>query len=387
MQAEKIAGIKYLGKQQTYDIEIDSDDHIFYGNGIATSNSHSVGYGYLSYLTAYAKTHYPKEFFTAYLKFAHNSIDPKREIYELVNNANSMGINIYPPNIKLLNNEFDLIDGKILFGLCDIKSVGQSVIDKLLLTIKESEQIINKPFKDWTWTEFLILAIPNIKKDSLENMINVGACDCFGLSRIKMLFETNIVREFSARELKWIVENCIGYNGLEDILFKMTSDKPGQKAACANINRFKKVEGFIVNLKNTPYEMSDAPHQVAMSEYDLLGVSITANVLDECKYKYKANCTCEEYNTGFGKDGNNVAIAGQVNFIKKIKTKKGLNPGQEMAFIEISDSTGTIDSIVAFPEVWEEYKNMIIEGNRLLLCGKRDYKKKDSFILELVEQL
>lgn len=45
----------YLGFRQTYDIEIDSDDHIFWGNDIATSNSHAYAYGTIGYWTAYSK--------------------------------------------------------------------------------------------------------------------------------------------------------------------------------------------------------------------------------------------------------------------------------------------------------------------------------------------
>jgi len=41
----KIYKIEYLGKKHVVDIEVNSDEHLFYANGIATSNSHSVAYG------------------------------------------------------------------------------------------------------------------------------------------------------------------------------------------------------------------------------------------------------------------------------------------------------------------------------------------------------
>jgi DNA polymerase III alpha subunit len=280
-----------------------------------------------------------------------------------------------------------LIDGKITFGLCDIKNVGISVMDKLLVTIEESSKELDKEFKDWTWIDFLIFAAPSIKSNSLEAFINVGACDCFDISRVKMLFETNIVKEFTAKEIDWIKKNLRQETELSGILFQMIEDTPGRGKACSNINRFKKIEELLSGIKQTPYDMEDQSHVISMMEYELLGINLTATALDDCKQKYRANCSCEEFNDGFGKDGSNIALAVQIDDISRHKTKNGKNPGQEMAFLEVSDETGAVDSIVVFPECWHEYKNMVIEGNKLLLCGKRDGKNVDSFILELVEQL
>jgi DNA polymerase III alpha subunit len=59
-----------------------------------------------------------------------------------------------------------------------------------------------------------------------------------------------------------------------------------------------------------------------------------------------------------------------------------------MAFIEASDETGIVNNGVIFPDYWTEYKNMVVEGNCLLLCGKRsEDRSRDSFIIELIEQM
>lgn len=348
--------------------------------------SHSYGYSYLSYLTAYAKTHYPKEFFTAYLEYSHDKIKPQQEIYELVNNAKTMNIYVQPPNITLMNCGFDLIDGEIYFGLCDIKNVGTSVLDKLAVSIKKYEEFLGKPIKEWTWTEFLFLA-PEIKINSLESLINVGACDSFNMSRTEMMFEVNIVRELSNKELDWVKNNVsLKDNTLHEILNCMIDSGSGRGKACSNKNRLEKIADLINTLSNPPCSLTDKAHQISQMEYELLGVILTASALDECSTKYKANCSCNQYNDGYGKGNEKVIIAAKIDNVKIIKTKKGKNPGQEMAFVEASDDTGSIDCGVVFPDYWNEYKNMIIEGNKLLLCGHRN-EDSNSFILELVEQL
>ena len=350
------------------------------------NKSHAISYAYNSYLSAYCKARYEKEFFTAWLKFAHDKVKPQREIYELVNNAKEMGIFIMPPDIRLLNNEFDLVEDNIYFGLNDVKNVGDAVTKKLKEDLVELEAKIGKPLNEWNWLYFLVFLAPTIKVNALESLINVGACDSFGKTRTEMLFETNIIKELSKRELSWVQDNY-NFDDLEDILTTMTIPKPGRNAPCSNKNRLEKIFGLLKMLKNPPYSLDDKPHQISQMECELLGVNITATMLDECKTRYKANCSCLEYNQGFGQQKDaKIIVAGRVDSVRKTKTKRGDNPGQEMAFIEASDETGTINSMVVFPDYWSEYKNMIVEGNRLLICGNRN-DDNSSFIVKLVEQL
>ena len=69
----------------------------------------------------------------------------------------------------------------------------------------------------------------------------------------------------------------------------------------------------------------------------------------------------------------------------EVKTKNGKNPGQKMAFVTIEDTTGSIDNVVAFPEAWEETKNLLVTGNLVLLGGEKG--KDNSFILKNVWQI
>jgi hypothetical protein len=91
------------------------------------------------------------------------------------------------------------------------------------------------------------------------------------------------------------------------------------------------------------------------------------------------NLDCKQYkNTYIDK---NIIIAGEVTNVNMVKTKKGKNPGQEMAFVTIEDSTGILDSVVFFPEKWEEYKHHLFERNILIFVGSKT-KNKDAFVVE-----
>lgn len=75
MKKSKITSIKKLGKEKTYNLTMKSSQHnyLVYGRnskdfGIYTQNSHSLGYGYLSWISAFCKTHYADEFILSFLQ-------------------------------------------------------------------------------------------------------------------------------------------------------------------------------------------------------------------------------------------------------------------------------------------------------------------------------
>ena len=62
-----ITNIRYVGKKNTYNIEMTSKYHNYVISGIVSKNSHSEAYSALSYTTAYLKANYPLEYMTALL--------------------------------------------------------------------------------------------------------------------------------------------------------------------------------------------------------------------------------------------------------------------------------------------------------------------------------
>ena len=64
--------------------------------------------------------------------------------------------------------------------------------------------------------------------------------------------------------------------------------------------------------------------------------------------------------------------------LKQVKTKRGKDPGQDMAFLTI------VDNAVCFPKTWSECKDAIYEGNVVLIHGERD---NDSLVVQRVWQI
>ena len=78
-------------------------------------------------------------------------------------------------------------------------------------------------------------------------------------------------------------------------------------------------------------------------------------------------------------------IAIDIKEVKEIRTKRGDNPGQRMAFVTGADKTGLLDSIVIFPDKYLEYKRLLVENNTVIISGERG--KDNSFIISKVYQV
>ena len=80
-------------------------------------------------------------------------------------------------------------------------------------------------------------------------------------------------------------------------------------------------------------------------------------------------------------------LAVQLNSVRQYKTKKGKNPGQTMAFIVAEDSSGVLDGITIFPEQYEQFKDLLIEDNTVVLSGEVSKKDGTSIIVNKVTQI
>jgi DNA polymerase III alpha subunit len=93
------------------------------------------------------------------------------------------------------------------------------------------------------------------------------------------------------------------------------------------------------------------------------------------------NSTCRDFKTSI--NTNNIIIPGEIENINVVKTKQGKNPGAEMCFLTLIDSTGSIDSVIIFPEQYQTYKNILYTGNVIIIKGNRS-KNRDGLIVEKV---
>ena len=58
-----------------------------------------------------------------------------------------------------------------------------------------------------------------------------------------------------------------------------------------------------------------------------------------------------------------------------------------MAFVCAEDGSGSIDSLTVFPESYEKYKDLLVEGNTVYLKCEISKKENTSAIINTVQQI
>ena len=330
------------------------------------NKSHAVSYAINAYLSAYAKAHFPRIFFSSYLKFAKDKIDPQAEIKELIQNANEMNIDVYPPDFRLLNQLFVMKKGKIYFGLTDIKGVGLSVYKKIIKITDEKAIDFN------SWHHVLYHILNKINSTAAKALISCGAFDYTKKSRNKMLFDLQILSELTKKELEKI-ESVLDRDNIQAILLYLSNQKLQQK-------RKDIVLQLYASAKNPAYSLEDSVEWISDSEYSLLGYSITCSKIDMYDISMTNSC-CKDFKNGHST--NDLIIAGEIEDINVVKTKSGKNPGANMAFVTLSDSTASLDSIIIFPDQFSKYQNVLYAGNVVIIKGNRS-RNRDGFVVDKV---
>ncbi|MFM9037954.1 MAG: OB-fold nucleic acid binding domain-containing protein, partial [Actinomycetota bacterium] len=157
-----------LGKQLCDIIESFAD--------YAFNKSHSFGYGYICYQTAYLKANYPVEYFAALLTSVKDNLE-KAAGY--LADARARGITVKQPDINQSDVDFisDPENRTIYFGLSAIKGVGSAVCEKIVAHRRE-----HGPFTSF---HHFCMTVPTecLNKKGVESFVLAGAFDSLGHTR------------------------------------------------------------------------------------------------------------------------------------------------------------------------------------------------------------
>lgn len=383
----KIVNVLPLGQMDTWNIEIDSQDHLYIANGFVTQNSHSVGYAEEAYSCAYIKTHFPLKFFCSWLSFSDWKPKPKEEMYELVQDAKLFGITVSTPCIHQKNENFKIDKTRsntIMFGLKHIRGVGAAAIKTITKLDKRIE----------SWPR-LLSAIEQLKKNILEALVKSGACDKFGLPRIRMLRDIHVVKGYSdkdsdahpvtksltSKELAYVLPKLANGMELADALKDMLENNGCQS------NRRGVIEGKI---KYISENRKDTNNQNAAWEKIYLGLNLSCSLVDGVnKTTGDISISCREL---FFKEASqkdiNVVYASLDKVVTRVTSQKAKNPGKEYAILDISDGTGGLTGIMCWPKMYEEIKEELAEDKVAALYIKKNiWGGRIQYIVEKAEIL
>jgi DNA polymerase III alpha subunit len=374
----QIISYEYIGDKKTMDIEVDSDEHVFYANDVAVSNSHSQAYGTVSYWTAYVKAHFPLQFYTSWLYYSKDKPKPQREVRALVSDARRHNIDVCPPDLRLINRydpgQFCIHDGKIYFGITNIKGIGDAQLAKVL----DGINIIGENIEQWGWID-IVTKLTDYAGDKVMNgLIYGGALDYLKISRNRMVFDYNAWKALTKKEQEWARDNC-GDKSIKERLEYVAKYRDK-----TNVRRKQKIIDMLAKFDKPGLDLNDTVDFINKCEIEYLGTPLTYSKLDACN-THTADTTCRQFLDGkTGKMSLGVEILRSSEYI----IKKGENKGNPMGYLTVEDDTGVVDSVVVFSQAWEKHAVDLQEGNTVLLIGKTNFRNKEtSFIVESAKLL
>ena len=322
---------------QIYDILVPFSDYGF-------NKSHAAGYAVLAYRTAYLKANFPAEFMAASLSNEIHSAD-KDKLSQCISEARKMGLAIDPPDINHSQKLFNVVDGRVIYGLLGIKGLGDAPADEIVNCCREG------PYKDLM--DFLNrVDIKTVGKSVIEKLIQTGAFDKLDSRRETLL--SNLERAV-------------------DYVQSIKDEKKYGQASLFGGTGEKEYPDF--EFENFP---ETGRQEKLKIEKELIGFYFSGHPMDEYREFWKKAVKADLGRPDTWVTGGQI-LMGLIKNIKTIDTNKG-----KMAFASLEDYNGEIE-LTFFSSVWEKVQDKIENGKVAILKGKIDYqadKDKYSFLVE-----
>jgi len=289
------------------------------------NKSHAAAYGYLSYVTAYLKANFPKEWLAALMTC---DSDDLTKVAKHIRECEAMGIAILPPDVNESGLEFTATPGGIRFAMSGIKGVGRGVVETIISERKE-----NGPYTS-LYDFFKRIDLTKVGKKVVENLIDAGAFGFTDWTRQELLESVEPMFEQTSREQK---EKAIGVMDF----FSLIEDEEQNP--------------FLIPPK---VERQQDKKEILAKEKEFLGFYLSGHPMDEYR----------ELIEGFGclafdeisqlKHGSAIKVA---FIIESVKLRVSQKTQKKFAILMISDGVERFE-LPVWPDMYEDNAPLLIEN-------------------------
>lgn len=298
--------------------------YIFTFANYGFNHSHSLSYSLISYWMSFLKTYYPLEFMITLMTSCEGN-NAKLQLY--LDECKRLKINILKSNINLSLRNLSLYKKQILFGLNNLKGIGDET-SKKIINIREQQK--NKIFESYL-NAVSFLSNNNIGKSVIENLIFSGCFDCFNLDR------------------KYMIDN------LDEII------------SCAKNIKADGTFLFEPKLIETKLESKEDFDFYKNKEYELVGLEFPVKqensivIKEDFITSLKTTTKFIDIETLKSFQDGNFDVLFKYEKVRIVKMKKGT----DMAFITIIDNSGKAE-LVCFNSAF--FLNGAIDYNKIYLA-------------------
>ncbi|HET7651983.1 MAG TPA: DNA polymerase III subunit alpha [Acidimicrobiales bacterium] len=315
----------------------------------AFNKSHSVGYGFVAYQTAWLKANHPVEYLAALLTSVKDDKD-KTAVY--LAECRAMGIEVLVPDVNRSASDFIARDGAIPFGLSGIRNVGEGLVGLIL-----EERDENGPFADFY--DFCQRVDPMaLNKRTVESLIKAGAFDSMGHPRkgLCLVFEQIVDRTLARRR-----EAEMGVMSLFD-------DAPASDDGGPSFDDSR------VPIPDDEWDKTDQ----LRFEKEMLGLYLSDHPLMGAETALRKHTECRLAELRELKDGELRKVGGVVTGLQRKYTKKG----DLMAVFTLEDLESAVE-VMVFPRTMQEYGILLADDAIVVVRGRLDGREEPAKLVAM----
>ena len=340
----------------------------------AFNKSHAAAYAVVGYQTAYLMKYYPVEMLAAMM----NSImGISEKVAHYIGIAESLGIQVLPPDINESYSKFTVNGDKIRFGLSAVRNVGSNVVEGIVKARKNRG-------KFESLVDFINKMEPSsLNKRAVECLIKAGAMDGFKVFRSKMLAVHEKLIENISSDKRRNIDGQIS-------LFGATEEIKNPEVRYPEIKEFDKrnllaMEKEMTGLYITGHPLDDYVKSLKVQTTNEISEVYSSSETLDTNETDEIITGIEIFNKGNSLHDNDRVIFGGI--LSSVNQKITRN-NAIMAFLTLEDLTGSIEVIV-FPKTLESVKPLCVTDSLVVVKGRLSIKEDEApkLICESIEPL
>lgn len=303
------------------------------------NKSHAAAYGYLSYVTAFLKANYPKDWLAALMTC---DSDDLSKVAKFIRECQAMNIAMLPPDVNEAGQTFTATPQGIRFAISGIKGVGAGVVEAII-----QERTKRGPYKS-LHDFFKRLEAGKVGKKVVENLVDAGSFDFTGWTRDALKLSIDPIFEATSKEKK---DDAAGFISL----FSLMGETQESRFTSPPEVRIK-----------TPML------QTLLKEKELLGFFLTGHPMDAYR-DILTRLSCVPLRNVENMDHD--AVFRSAFIVESAETRISSKSQKKFAILMISDGIERYE-LPIWSEMYEE-KCELLKENQLLYAVLQIDRKED----------
>lgn len=303
------------------------------------NKSHAAAYGYLSYITAYMKANYPREWMAALMTCDRDDLS---KVAKFIRECQAMDIPILPPDINEAGSEFVATSQGIRFAMLGIKGIGEGVVEAI---VQEREK--GGPFNS-LYHFIQRMDLRKVGKKVIENLIGAGSFDFTQWSREALKESIETMYDAVSKEKKEAAQGVMN-------LFSLMEEEG------ARFNKMPEVKNKL------------SKYDILMKEKELLGFFLTGHPM-ETYQPILARLSCTPLHEVEKLDHDTIFRGAFI--VEAVQVRIASKSQRKFAIVMISDGMERYE-LPIWSDLYEE-KGHLLQENQLLYAVLQVDKRERS---------